>query len=69
MGYYNSEFENNSRKFFDGAYLIALELKNIANELHESNQIMLNTIPSHLKLGANGATIYYECEKGATCED
>lgn len=61
--YYDEEFEKLTDGLFNGHALIALELKNIANELHQSNMDMLHSRPTHMTLGVNEATIHYGAEE------
>lgn len=64
MGYYDEEFNEIVDGLFNSNVLIALELKNIANELHQSNTITLGSVPTHMTLDSNGATLHYGLERG-----
>ena len=60
--YYDKEFNDLYEKYLP-QYVIALELKNIANELHESNVMMLDSLPTHMSLDNNGVTVHYGTRK------
>ena len=61
--YYDEEFNDKIKGFVTADMLIALELKNIANELHESNVMMLDSLPTHMSLDNNGVTVHYGTRK------